>query len=86
MEYKVSGITSHRSSQKLSIDSLEMQFNCLRFAIPAEAISGTRRGTLELQDFSKTQTKYNKCSWRRGEAVLTHTRQNGEEIWFAVFV
>ena len=25
-------------------------FYCLRFAIPAEAISGTRQGTLELQD------------------------------------
>ena len=53
--------------------------NCLRFAIPAEAISGTRRGTLELQDFSKTKKKYKKCSWRRGEAVLTRTCQKGEK-------
>ena len=52
---------------------------CLRFAIPAEAISGTRRGTLELQDFSKTKKKYKKCSWRRGEAVLTRTCQKGEK-------
>ena len=66
----------------LKSENVEKRFAlqyCLRFAIPAEAISGTRRGTLELQDFSKTKKKYKKCSWRRGEAVLTRTCQNGEK-------